>query len=121
MALLVNPTDLAVAEVNSREMLSAADTLGLELHVLKASTERDFDADFANLIQLRAGGLVIGPDFLFTSRSEQLAALAAHHAVPAVHKGREFAVAGGLMSYGSNITDSYRLAGIYTGRVLKPR
>ena len=100
-------------------MQAAARTLGLELHVLNASTERDFDGVFAKLIQLRAGGLVIGADPFFTSRSEQLAALALHHAVPAIYHGREFAVAGGLLSYGADITDAYRLAGIYTGRVLK--
>ncbi len=119
MALLVNPADPALAETQTKEVLAAAHTLGLELHVLNASTERDFDAVFANLIQLRAGGLVIGADPFFTSHSEQLAALAARHAVPAVYKGREFAAAGGLMSYGSDITDSYRLAGNYTGRILK--
>jgi putative ABC transport system substrate-binding protein len=89
------------------------------LHVLSASAERDFDAVFAKLIQLRASGLVIGNDPLFTSRSEQLAALAVHHAVPAVYAWREFAVAGGLLSYGSDVTDAYRLTGIYTGRILK--
>jgi putative ABC transport system substrate-binding protein len=119
MALLVNPTDPALAETESREVLSAAHTLGLELHVLNASTERDFDVALANVIQLRAGGLVIATNALFTSHSEQLAALAARHAVPAVYKGREFAAAGGLMSYGSDITDSYHLAGVYTGRILK--
>jgi putative tryptophan/tyrosine transport system substrate-binding protein len=119
MALLVNPTDPALAETESREVLSAAHTLGLELHVLNASTERDFDEALANVIQLRAGGLVIATNAFFTSHSEQLAALAARHAVPAVYKGREFAAAGGLMSYGSDITDSYHLAGVYTGRILK--
>jgi putative ABC transport system substrate-binding protein len=119
MALLVNPTDLALAETESREVLLAAHTLGLELHVLNASTERDFDVALANVIQLRAGGLVIATNVFFTSHSEQLAALAARHAVPAVYKGREFAAAGGLMSSGSDITDSYRLAGNYTGRILK--
>ena len=100
-------------------MQAAAHTLGLELHVLNASTEGDFDAVFAKLIQLRAGGLVIGADAFFTSRSEQLAALAVRHAVPAIYTDREFAAAGGLMSYGGSITDSYRLAGVYTGRILK--
>ena len=119
MALLVNPTDPALAETESREVLSAAHTLGLELHVLNASTERDFDVALANVIQLRAGGLVIATNAFFTSHSEQLAALAARHAVPAIYKGREFAAAGGLMSYGSDITDSYHLAGVYTGRILK--
>ena len=120
VALLVNPVNPALAEPQTKDSLAAAQTLGLELHVLNASTERDFDAVFANLIQLRAGGLVISTDPFFTSRSgEQLAALAVRHAVPAVYKGREFAAAGGLMSYGSDIADSYRLAGIYTGRVLK--
>jgi len=91
----------------------------LELHLLNASTERDFDGVFAKVIQLRAGGLLILGDPLFTSHSEQLGALAARHAIPAVYKGREFAAAGGLLSYGSSVMDSYRLAGIYTGRILK--
>jgi putative ABC transport system substrate-binding protein len=119
MAMLVNPGDAALAETETRETLSAARTLGLELHVLNASTEHDFDAALANVIQLRAGGLVIATSPLFTSHSSQLAALAARHAVPAAYKGREFAAAGGLMSYGSDITDSYRIAGVYTGRILK--
>jgi ABC-type uncharacterized transport system substrate-binding protein len=92
---------------------------GLELHVLHASSEREIDAAFATLVQLRAGALVIGADALFNSRSEQLAALALRHAVPAVYQYREFAAAGGLMSYGGSITDTYRLAGVYTGRILK--
>jgi len=119
MALLVNPTSPALAQTYTSKVLAAAHTLGLELHVLNASSERDFDGVFARLIELRAGGLVIGAEAFFTSHSEQLAALAAHYRVPTIYKGREFAAAGGLMSYGSDITDSYRLAGIYTGRVLK--
>ncbi len=119
MAVLVNPTDPTAVEATLREAQSAARTLGLKLHILNASTERDFEAVLAKVIQLRAGALVIGTDFTFTSWSEQLAALATRHAVPAVYKGREFAAAGGLMSYGSDIRDAYRLAGIYTGRVLK--
>jgi len=119
MALLVNPTEPALAQTYTSKVLAAAHSLGLELHVLNASSERDFDGVFARLIELRAGGLVIGAEALFTSHSEQLAALAAHYGVPTIYKGREFAAAGGLMSYGSDITDSWRLAGIYTGRVLK--
>jgi putative ABC transport system substrate-binding protein len=119
MALLVNPANPALVETQSSEVLSAAHTLGLELHILNASSERDFDAVFANLIQLRAGGLVIGPDPFYTSHGEQLAALTVRHAVPAIFEIREFAAAGGLMSYGARITDAYRLAGVYTGRVLK--
>jgi putative ABC transport system substrate-binding protein len=119
MVLLVNPADPALAEMTTKEVQAAARTLGLELHVLNASTERDFDAVFAKLIQLRAGGLVIGGGPFLISRSEQLAALAARHAVPTIFQYREFAVAGGLLSYGSDITDSYRLAGVYTGRILK--
>ena len=91
----------------------------MELHVLNASTERDFDAVFAKLSQLRAGGLAISTDAFFNSRSEQLAALTVHHAVPAVYRGREFAAAGGLLSYGASLTEAYRLAGIYTGRIVK--
>jgi putative tryptophan/tyrosine transport system substrate-binding protein len=119
MGLLVNPADPALAEADASVALAAAHSLGLELHVLNASTERDFDGVFAKLIQLRGGGLVIGGDVLFTSRIEQLAALTVRHKMPAVYQWREFAAAGGLLSYGSNVSDSYRLAGVYTGRLLK--
>ena len=119
MALLVSPAYPTVAETNTKEVQAAARTLGLELHVLNAGTERDFDGVFTKLIQLRAGGLVIGGGAFLISSSEQLAALTVRHAVPAIFFGREFAVAGGLLSYGADIPDAYRLAGIYTGRVLK--
>ena len=87
--------------------------------MLRASTEHDLDAAFATLVQQQASGLVINIDAFFTSRSEQLAALALRHRLPAISPYREFAAAGGLMSYGGNITDSWRLAGVYTGRILK--
>ena len=119
MALLVYPANPVLAEANTKELQTAARALGLELHVLNADTESDFDGVFAKLVQLRAGGLVIGSDPFFTSRSEKLAALAVRHAVPAVYAWREFAVAGGLLSYGAAITEAYRLAGNYTGRILK--
>ena len=105
-------------EQRSRAVQAAARTLGLQLHVLHASTERDFDSAFASLVQLRAGALVIGSDLFFTSRSEQLAALTVRHAVPSIYQFREFAAAGGLMSYGGSITDWGHQAGIYTGRIL---
>jgi putative tryptophan/tyrosine transport system substrate-binding protein len=116
IALLVNPANPALAETSSNLMLSAAQTLGLELHVLKASTESEFEGVFANL---RAGALVIGGDPFFTARQEQLAALAVRHAVPAVYENREFVAAGGLMSYGASITDAFRMVGVYAARVLK--
>ncbi|MGA9431036.1 MAG: ABC transporter substrate-binding protein, partial [Xanthobacteraceae bacterium] len=119
MVLLVNPTDPDLAEPTTKAALASAHILGLELHVLNASTERDFDAVFAKLIELRAGGLVIGPDVFFVNRIEQLAALSFRHAMPTIFQKREFASAGGLLSYGSDIADSYRLAGNYTGRILK--
>jgi len=119
MALLVNPANPNVAEINSKELEAAARTLGLELHVLNASTEGDFDAVFTKLAQLRAGGLVISPDPFFTSQSEQLAALTIHHAVPTIHYNPEFVAAGGLLSYGAGSADAYRQAGNYTGRVLR--
>jgi len=119
VAMLVNPADAALAETETRETLAAARTLGVDLHVLKASSEQEFDAAFEKAAQMRAGGLVIATSALFTSHSSQLAALATRHAVPAVYKGREFAAAGGLMGYGSDITDSYHIAGVYTGRILK--
>ena len=119
IGLLINQADTALAQAQLRAIQSAADTLGLELQVLNASSERDFGAVFAKLTELRAGGLVISADPFFTTRQEQLAALAVRHAVPAVSQNREFAAAGGLASYGGGITESYRLAGIYTGRILK--
>jgi putative ABC transport system substrate-binding protein len=120
IALLVNPANPTVTETTTKAMQAAAPSFGLELHILNASTERDFDGVFAKLTQLRAGGLVIGQDPFFMSQMEQLAALTVRHAVPAISGfGREFAAAGGLLSYGANVADAYRLTGNYTGRVLK--
>jgi putative tryptophan/tyrosine transport system substrate-binding protein len=119
MALLVNPADPTIAGPYTRQLQAAAHTLGLDLQVLNVSTERDIDAAFAKLIELRAGGLLISPGAFFLSRIEQLAALTLRHAIPATAQYREFAVAGGLLSYGAEITDSYRLAGSYTGRILR--
>ena len=119
IALLVNPTNPALAEPFSRACRAAAHTLGLDLHVLNASTESDFEGVFAKLIQLRAGGLVIGSDAFFTARSEQLAALAFRYAVPTVYENRRFVEAGGLVAYSGAIADAYRLAGVYVARILK--
>jgi putative ABC transport system substrate-binding protein len=119
MALLINPANPAVAEPQLNQMLSAARTLGLKLHVLNASTERDIDDAFAKLTHLQVGGLVIEADAFFISHNDQLAALTVRYAVPAVFQLRKFAAAGGLMSYGGSLTDSYRLTGVYTGRILK--
>src|SRR5471032_2626970 len=116
-ALLINPTNPYVQTLSS-DLQAAARTLGLQLHVLHASTEREFDTVFATLTQLRASGLVIGPDAFFNDQSEQLASLTVRHAVPAISQYREFAAAGGLMSYGGSTTDSFRQVGIYTGRIL---
>jgi ABC-type uncharacterized transport system substrate-binding protein len=118
VAVLVNPTS-PIAKDLSTAMQVAAEALGLQVHIVDASSERDFDAVFSTLVQLRVGGLVIGSDSFFTSRSEQLAALALRHAVPAMYQYREFAAAGGLLSYGANVADNYRLAGVYVGRILK--
>jgi putative tryptophan/tyrosine transport system substrate-binding protein len=119
IALLVNPTDRTLAETLLQEVLQAADALGLELRVLHASTERDFDTVFTTLARRRAGALVIGADSFFIGRSRQLAALAVRYAIPASSYVREFVMAGGLMSYGGSITDAHRLAAVYVGRILK--
>ena len=118
IGVLVNPTGPNLEAV-LRDLQAAARTLGLSIHVLHASTERDFDTAFATLVRLRVGALVIGTDTFFNSQSRKLAALALRHAVPAIYQYREFAAAGGLMSYAGSITDAYRLAGVYTGRILK--
>ena len=119
IALLINPTSPELTKISIEDAEAAARSLGLELHVLNANTERDFDVVFANLMQLRASGLVIGTDAFFSSRLEQLAALSVRHAVPTVYHFREFAAAGGLISYGGSITDAFHATGVYTGRILK--
>jgi putative tryptophan/tyrosine transport system substrate-binding protein len=118
-ALLVNPANPIAATV-SKDLRAVADTLGVRLHVLHASTEPDFEAAFATAAQLRVAALVIGSaDPWFGSHAAQLGALALRHRVPAIYFQREFAAAGGLMSYGGSVTETYRLAGVYAGRILK--
>jgi putative tryptophan/tyrosine transport system substrate-binding protein len=118
-ALLVNPANPLAATV-SKDLQAVADTLGVRLHVLHASTEADFEAAFAMAAQSRVAALVIStPDPLFNSHAAQLGALALRHSVPAIFHFREFAAAGGLMSYGGDARDTYRLAGVSTGRILK--
>jgi putative ABC transport system substrate-binding protein len=117
IGMLVNP-NYPDAEVQRKDVAEAAHKLGQELHVVNASTEGDFNSAFANLVQLRAGALLVGTDTFFLSRRDQLVLLAARHAIPAMYFLREFALAGGLMSYAPNLHDGYRQAGIYTGRIL---
>jgi putative ABC transport system substrate-binding protein len=116
IALLVNG---ALAETLTNDMQAAARALGLQLQVLQAGSEREIETAFANLVQLQTRALVIGNDAFFSSRREQLAALTVRHAVPAIYEFREFAAAGGLLSYGSSDTDAYRSMGLYAGRILK--
>jgi putative ABC transport system substrate-binding protein len=115
MAALVNPNS-ENAETQSRALQAAARTLGIELHVLHASAERDLDAVFASLDQLRAGGLVVASDPILNA---SFGALTVRHAVPAISVFREFAAAGGLMSYGGSVAETYHQVGVYTGRILK--
>jgi putative tryptophan/tyrosine transport system substrate-binding protein len=118
IALLVNPNNVEVGS-QPGDVLQAARKLNRQLYVLNANTEKEIDAAFATLVQQRAEALVVGGDPFFNSRREQFVALAARHALPAIYPTREFAAAGGLMSYGNSITEAYRQAGIYTGRILK--
>jgi putative tryptophan/tyrosine transport system substrate-binding protein len=115
---LVNPTSPG-AKTQMHDLSAAAGKLGLRLHIVEASSERDLEPAFAELLRLRADALWIGADPLFNGQSEQLAALTLRHRIPAIYQFREFAAAGGLMSYSGSITDAYRQAGVYTGRVLK--
>ena len=119
IALLVNPTSPNLTESTTKDLQAAARTLGLKLHVLHASSERDFDKVFATLVRLRVGGLVIGSDPFFNSRSEQLAALTVRYAVPTIFQTRAFVAAGGLISYGGSVAGTYHQVGMYTGRILK--
>jgi putative ABC transport system substrate-binding protein len=118
IAALVNP-DNPNTETEERELEAAARALRLQIHVLRASAEKDFDPAFAAIVQQRAGAIIVSYDSFFSSRRNQLVALAARHAVPAVYHWREFVESGGLMSYGTSLTDAYRQVGIYTGKILK--
>jgi putative tryptophan/tyrosine transport system substrate-binding protein len=118
IAVLVNPTGPNLKAL-LQDVHAAARTVGLPIHVLHASTEREFESVFVSIARLRAGALVIGTDTFFNSQSRNLAALTLRHAVPAIYQYRECAAAGGLMSYGGSITDAYRMAGVYTARILK--
>ena len=119
MALLVNPDDRALAQAQAREVLSAARDRGLELHVLNVRSEGDFDAVFTDIKRSRVSGVVISPGSVFVRGINQLATLTVRQTLPAIYQSRDFPAAGGLMSYGSDILDGYRLAGVSTGRVLK--
>jgi putative ABC transport system substrate-binding protein len=118
VALLVNPNSPFAGAV-TKEGQAAARTLGLQLHVVHAGSEPDFDKAFATMVQLRAGAAVISTDSFFLNRPDPLAAAMVRHAVPTVSPYREFAMAGGLMSYGTDVADSFRQVGVYTGRILK--
>jgi putative tryptophan/tyrosine transport system substrate-binding protein len=118
IALLVNPND-AIAERMIRDVQEAASAKGMQLHVLKAASEGEIETAVASLVQLHAGGLLVGPDAFFFSRREQLVALVSRQGVPASYQGREFAAAGGLISYGTSFTAVYRQVGVYVGKVLK--
>jgi putative ABC transport system substrate-binding protein len=118
IAMLVNP-NFPDAETEMEAVEAAAHAVGQKLIVLNASAEGDFDRAFASLVQQQAAGLLVGSDVFFTNRRDQIVALAARHAVPAMYSGREYPEVGGLMGYGSNIPDIYRQAGMYAGRLLK--
>jgi putative tryptophan/tyrosine transport system substrate-binding protein len=119
VGLLINPTNTVLSKIQTRDLKQAAQSLGLSLPVLTASSDPELDAAFAKLTELQAKALIIGADAFLNSRSEALAALAIRYQVPAIAPYREFPFAGGLISYGGNIAEASRLAGIYTGRILK--
>ena len=118
MGLLANPNSPSGGS-ETRDTQAAARALGRNLTILNASAESEIDAAFATLVQQRVDALVVTGDPFFVSRRDKIVALAARHAVPTIYTQREFAAAGGLIGYGTNITDAYRQAGVYTGRILK--
>jgi putative tryptophan/tyrosine transport system substrate-binding protein len=119
IGVLVNPNDPVTANAETNDMRAAARLVGQHIEILQAGTERDIDRAFANLIDLRFDALLVSPDPLFVTQANQLIALAARHAIPTLYWRREFAEAGGLMSYGSNLADALRVVGVYAGRILK--
>jgi putative ABC transport system substrate-binding protein len=118
IGVLVNPGSLA-SVAQARDAQAAARALGQQIHIVNANSERDIDPAFATLVQHQVGGILVAGNALFTGQRNRLVALAAHHALPAIYYGREFVVAGGLMSYGASMTDAYRQVGNYAGRILK--
>jgi putative ABC transport system substrate-binding protein len=118
IGFLVNPNN-PIFELQTKDVLAAASVVGLKVQILKASTGREIDAAFVSLVQARTGALLVGVDALFNNRTEQIVALAADHAIPAMYVFREFVVAGGLISYGTSLIETYRQVGLYTGRILK--
>ena len=118
IAVLLNPNNANV-ESQRKDVEEAARTAGQQIHILHAATQSDLDEAFATLTRLRAGALLVAADPFFNSRRDQLALMAARHAIPAIYEVREYAVAGGLMSYGTSLVDSYRQLGVYSGKILK--
>jgi putative ABC transport system substrate-binding protein len=118
IAVLINPRG-EHAETQAKDLQAGAPRIGRQILILNTSSERDIDSAFTTLIERRAAGLVVTADPFLDSRREQLVALAARHAIPSIYQWREFALAGGLMTYGSSVTDAYRQAGLYAGRILK--
>jgi len=118
IGFLENPNNPTFA-LTTRDVMAAAPAIGLKVQILQASTDREIDTAFVNLVQARTGALLIGVDAFFNSRIEQIIAIAARHAIPAMYSLREFVVAGGLMSYGVSLIEQYRQVGLYAGRILK--
>ena len=118
IGFLVNPNNPA-SEVTTRDVLAAAPVIGVKVQTLKAATDREIDAAFVSLVQARTGALLVSSDVFLNNRIEQIVALAARHAIPTMYAFREFAVAGGLISYGPSLIEQYRQVGLYTGRILK--
>jgi putative ABC transport system substrate-binding protein len=108
-----------VSELLSRDLMAAAAVLGVKIQIVKAGTDREIEPAFASLVQARTEALLVSPDAFFTTRIEQIIALAARHAIPAMYLWRDFVVSGGLTSYGPSLIEQYRQVGLYTGRILK--
>jgi putative ABC transport system substrate-binding protein len=119
IGLLGNPNNSLIDELVTRDALAAAPAIGIRIQIFKATTDREIDAAFESLVQARTGALLVGNDAFFNSRIEQIVALAAHHAIPVMYASPEFIVAGGLISYGTSLTEAYRQLGLYAGRILK--
>ncbi len=118
VAILVNPAN-PLTQPETRGVRDAARSLGLQLHILNASTENEIDTAFRTLVEMRAGALVVSVDTFLNNQRAQIVALASRHAVPAIYGAREFATGGGLMSYGTSLVDGWRLAGVYASKILR--